>query len=207
MIAECEASLRRLQVDCIDLYQMHWPQPDEDIEEGFGAMADAVKAGKVLYADFLRGYGKLVIIDHGGGFMSLALDHEGYRVAYALADRGITAFVLKYRLNPTPADAREAQRSYEANLKLFDQARQIGQHLCHGFELARVGGPVVCRCGQGPHHAGDGAAAQGHPHQAAWRKRLRAEVVQRGPQTAVLGCLDDHPDAVLGRVGRVHACR
>lgn len=36
-----------------------------------GAPVKAVKAGKVLYADFLRGYGKLVIIDHGGGFMSL----------------------------------------------------------------------------------------------------------------------------------------
>lgn len=53
--------------------------------------------------------GAAVIVLPGGGFMSLALDHEGYRVAYALADRGITAFVLKYRLNPTPADAREAQ--------------------------------------------------------------------------------------------------
>lgn len=36
-----------------------------------GSSVKAVKAGKVLYADFLRGYGKLVIIDHGGGFMSL----------------------------------------------------------------------------------------------------------------------------------------
>src|SRR3954447_22483072 len=31
---ECEASLRRLNVDCIDLYQIHWPEPDEDVEEG-----------------------------------------------------------------------------------------------------------------------------------------------------------------------------
>ncbi|WP_022955174.1 murein hydrolase activator EnvC family protein [Perlucidibaca piscinae] len=36
-----------------------------------GSPVKAVKAGKVLYADFLRGYGKLVIIDHGSGFMSL----------------------------------------------------------------------------------------------------------------------------------------
>ena len=33
---ECEASLRRLKVDAIDLYQIHWPEPDEDIEEGWG---------------------------------------------------------------------------------------------------------------------------------------------------------------------------
>lgn len=36
-----------------------------------GAPVKAVKSGKVLYADFLRGYGKLVILDHGHGFMSL----------------------------------------------------------------------------------------------------------------------------------------
>src|SRR5204862_7601060 len=35
---ECEASLRRLRVDVIDLYQVHWPDPDEDIEEGWPTM-------------------------------------------------------------------------------------------------------------------------------------------------------------------------
>lgn len=46
---EIDNSLRRLGVDVIDLYQMHWPQPDEDIEEAWGVMADAVKAGKLRY--------------------------------------------------------------------------------------------------------------------------------------------------------------
>ena len=46
---EADASLRRLGVEVIDLYQMHWPQPEEEIEEGWGAMADLVKAGKVRY--------------------------------------------------------------------------------------------------------------------------------------------------------------
>jgi aryl-alcohol dehydrogenase-like predicted oxidoreductase len=44
---ECEASLKRLKVDVIDLYQMHWPEPDEDVEEGWGEMARLQKAGKV----------------------------------------------------------------------------------------------------------------------------------------------------------------
>ncbi len=48
--AEAEASLRRLEVEVIDVYQIHWPQPDEDIEEGWGAIADLVRAGKVRYA-------------------------------------------------------------------------------------------------------------------------------------------------------------
>lgn len=47
---EAEASLRRLNTDYIDLYQIHWPNPDEDIEEAWGAIADLIKEGKVRYA-------------------------------------------------------------------------------------------------------------------------------------------------------------
>ncbi len=47
--AELEASLQRLGVDEIDLYQIHWPDPDADIEEGWSVMADLVKEGKVRY--------------------------------------------------------------------------------------------------------------------------------------------------------------
>src|SRR5262249_46525891 len=36
---ECEASLRRLRVEAIDLYQVHWPDPDPDIEEGWATLA------------------------------------------------------------------------------------------------------------------------------------------------------------------------
>jgi aryl-alcohol dehydrogenase-like predicted oxidoreductase len=46
---ELEASLRRLQLDTIDLYQIHWPEPDEDLEEGWGAMAQLQKEGKVRW--------------------------------------------------------------------------------------------------------------------------------------------------------------
>ena len=46
---ECEDSLRRLQVDVIDLYQIHWPEPDEDIEEGWGALAELQREGKVRW--------------------------------------------------------------------------------------------------------------------------------------------------------------
>ena len=49
VIAECEASLRRLRVDCIDLYQMHWPEPDEEIEEGWQTLVDLQRQGKVRY--------------------------------------------------------------------------------------------------------------------------------------------------------------
>jgi aryl-alcohol dehydrogenase-like predicted oxidoreductase len=46
---ECEDSLRRLKVDVIDLYQVHWPQPDEEIEEGWTEMARLQQEGKVRW--------------------------------------------------------------------------------------------------------------------------------------------------------------
>ena len=47
---EVEDSLRRLEVEVIDLYQIHWPDPDPDIEEAWSTMADLVKEGKIRYA-------------------------------------------------------------------------------------------------------------------------------------------------------------
>jgi len=47
--AEVETSLKRLQTDYIDLYQIHWPLPDEDIEEGWEAIMELVHEGKVRY--------------------------------------------------------------------------------------------------------------------------------------------------------------
>ncbi len=46
---ECEDSLRRLQVDVIDLYQIHWPKPDGDIEEGWEALSELKDEGKVRH--------------------------------------------------------------------------------------------------------------------------------------------------------------
>ena len=46
---ECESSLRRLKVDAIDLYQIHWPEPDEDLEEGWETLARLKQEGKVRW--------------------------------------------------------------------------------------------------------------------------------------------------------------
>ena len=46
---ECEASLRRLKVDVIDLYQIHWPVPEEELDEGWSTMADLQREGKVRW--------------------------------------------------------------------------------------------------------------------------------------------------------------
>jgi aryl-alcohol dehydrogenase-like predicted oxidoreductase len=46
---EVENSLRRLQTDTIDLYQLHWPNPDLDIEEGWSTLAKLKSEGKLRY--------------------------------------------------------------------------------------------------------------------------------------------------------------
>lgn len=46
---ECENSLKRLRIDAIDLYQIHWPDPDPDLEEGWKTLAQLQKEGKVRW--------------------------------------------------------------------------------------------------------------------------------------------------------------
>lgn len=55
--------------------------------------------------------GAAVIVAPGGGFRTLSMQNEGWDVAKALAAKGVTAFVLKYRLNPTPPDMAGFERS------------------------------------------------------------------------------------------------
>jgi acetyl esterase/lipase len=52
--------------------------------------------------DPAKANGAAVIVAPGGGFRWLSMNNEGWKVAKALADRGVAAFVLKYRLQPTP---------------------------------------------------------------------------------------------------------
>lgn len=57
-----------------------------------------------------------VIVVPGGGFQFVSIDNEGYPVAEWLAERGVAAFVLKYRVMPTPEDAA----AFEAHMgRLF----------------------------------------------------------------------------------------
>jgi aryl-alcohol dehydrogenase-like predicted oxidoreductase len=49
IVQEVENSLRRLKTDWIDLYQIHRPEPDTDIDETLGALSDLVRAGKVRF--------------------------------------------------------------------------------------------------------------------------------------------------------------
>jgi len=55
--------------------------------------------------------GTAVIVAPGGGFRTLSMQNEGWDVARALAAKGVAAFVLKYRLNPTPVAMPAFERS------------------------------------------------------------------------------------------------
>ncbi len=72
-----------------------------------------------------KGTGAAVIVAPGGGFRTLSMNNEGWDVARALAARGVAAFVLKYRLNPTPV----AMTEFEADMaKMFSgRVRPPGQ--------------------------------------------------------------------------------
>jgi aryl-alcohol dehydrogenase-like predicted oxidoreductase len=88
--AECEASLRRLKVDVIDLYQIHWPDPDAEIEEGWETLARLQAEGKVRWI--------------GVSNFSVAQLERARRIApitslqppYSMLRRGIEAEILPY---------------------------------------------------------------------------------------------------------------
>lgn len=64
--------------------------------------------------DPAKATGTAVIVAPGGGFRSLSMENEGADVARALAARGVVAFLLKYRLNQTPASMAAFEQSMTA---------------------------------------------------------------------------------------------
>ncbi|HEY8879879.1 MAG TPA: alpha/beta hydrolase [Roseateles sp.] len=68
--------------------------------------------------------GAAVLVAPGGGFRWLSINNEGWKVAQALADRGVAAFVLKYRLIPTPDSLEGLQDSMT---RLFSAAGEGGK--------------------------------------------------------------------------------
>jgi aryl-alcohol dehydrogenase-like predicted oxidoreductase len=90
VLREAEASLRRLGVDAIDLYQIHWPDPREDIEEGWSALAELKERGLVRHigvSNFstaqVRRIGAIAPV-------------ETLQPPYSLIDRGAEQSVLPY---------------------------------------------------------------------------------------------------------------
>jgi acetyl esterase/lipase len=133
------------------------PLPDATFQEAWHSQYGSKFARNVTVAtitpflpDPASASGAAVVVAPGGGFRTLSMENEGWNVASALAERGVAAFVLKYRLNQTPADMDEFKRSMDEMFSntarrppRFD-AEQMKVHLapqledsCAAFALIR----------------------------------------------------------------------
>jgi len=147
----CEESLRRLGVDCIDLYYQHRPDPETPIEETIGAMAQLVREGKVRYlglseagADRIRGAHAVHPITALQSEYSLwTRDPEDKVLAvcrelgigfvpYSPLGRGFLTGKIKRVEDLAPDDYRRTAprfqgENFERNLKLVQQVTEIAR--------------------------------------------------------------------------------
>jgi aryl-alcohol dehydrogenase-like predicted oxidoreductase len=159
---ECEASLRRLQVDVIDLYQMHWPEPDEDIEEGWTTLARLKEEGKVRWigvsnfnAEQLERIRKIApitslqppysLINRAAeeSILPYAGKHNIGVIVYSPMGSGLlTGAMTRERIAALPPDdwrtrnPRFQEPQLTRNLQLAEVLRQIGQR--HGRTAGEV---------------------------------------------------------------------
>jgi len=88
--SEVEASLKRLRIEVMDLYQIHWPEPERDIEEAWETMGDLIKEGKIRYAGVSNfNLGQLKRVQPIHPVASL-------QPPYSMLERGIEGKVLGY---------------------------------------------------------------------------------------------------------------
>ena len=159
---ECEASLRRLKVDVIDLYQMHWPQPDEDIEEGWTEMARLKEQGKVrsigvsnFNAEQMKRAQKIAPItslqppysllarEVEDGIVPYAEENNIGVIVYSPMKNGLLSGAMtRERAQSLPADDWRSRNPHfqepllSRNLELAELLRRIGQR--HGRSAGEV---------------------------------------------------------------------
>jgi len=159
---ECEASLRRLKVDVLDLYQVHWPLPAEDIEEGWAALARLKDQGKVRHiglSNFDAGQMQraqtiapitslqppysLIHREVEKEVLPFAARHRIGVIAYSPMASGLLAGAMtRERLEQLPADDwRRNHRDFQEpllsrNLRLVGLLKAIGAR--HGCTPAQV---------------------------------------------------------------------
>lgn len=168
--AECEASLKRLKVDVIDLYQIHWPEPPEDIEEGWQTMVKLKEEGKARWIGVSNfSAEQMAQVSKYGPITSLQPPYSMIRpeveesilpycqannigvIAYSpMASGLLTGAMTRERIAAMPADdwRREKNKHYQEplltrNLSLVDLLRQIGAR--HGRTPGEVAVAWVLR--------------------------------------------------------------
>lgn len=151
---ECEGSLRRLKVDVIDLYQIHWPEPGEDIDEGWQAVQKLKQEGKIRWCGVSNfSAAQMAQVAHFGAITSLQPPYSMLRrdiepetlpycqqhnigvIVYSPMQSGLlTGAWTRERLAALPADdwRREKNKQYQEplfsrNLRLVEVLRGIGR--------------------------------------------------------------------------------
>jgi len=166
---ECYASLKRLGIETIDLYQMHWPEPDEDIEQAWKEMAKLVKEGEIRYlgvSNFnvkqikrLQKIHPVASLQPPYSMLHREVEDEllGYCaqnnigvVAYSPMQRGLlTGKFSQERLADLPLDDHRRRNpdfhepQFTATLELVEQLRPIAQR--NGKTLAQLAVSWVLR--------------------------------------------------------------
>jgi aryl-alcohol dehydrogenase-like predicted oxidoreductase len=105
VLRSCEASLRRLKTDYIDLYQLHWPDRRTPIEETLRALDDLVRAGKVRYtgASNLHEWElcEAHYVAREQGLARFISAQDFYNLLYREIERRMEPFCVKYGIGMT----------------------------------------------------------------------------------------------------------
>lgn len=159
---ELEASLRRLRTDAIDLYQIHWPNPEPDIEEGWATLVDFKREGKVRHIgvcnfnveqmerisaiapiETLQPPYSLVHPEAGREILPYAGEHGLGVIVYSpMASGLLTGAITRERVAAMPEDdwrkhAPEFQEPrLSRNLALVERLRAVGER--HGRSPGEV---------------------------------------------------------------------
>lgn len=198
---EVEASLRRLNVDVIDLYQVHWPaESDEETAEGWGVIADLVREGKVRYggvsncsvaqhkrmqaiypiASSQPSYNMIMRDDEDEVFPYCAANNIGVIVARPMMGGLLSGQFTKERAARLPEDDWRKGRSYfvepelSANLRLVEGLRPIAER--NGMTVAQLAIAWVLRRAEATAAiVGARSPSQIEEDAAAWDRELPAE--------------------------------
>lgn len=161
ILAECDASLSRLGTDVIDLYQMHWPDPDPAIEEGWATLVELQQRGKVRHigvSNFDVGQMRRVQAIHPVAslqppYSMLARDVEAEILGFCAANGiGVVAYspmgkgLLTGSFTPARAAALPADDHRSRDPQFQAPRLGVNLDLVAGLtEIARQGGKTVAQ--------------------------------------------------------------
>jgi aryl-alcohol dehydrogenase-like predicted oxidoreductase len=95
VLAECDASLKRLNTDVIDLYQIHWPNDNERIEEGLKAIGQLIEQGKVRYAGVSNFHYDMNNMQRARQTLKVASLQSAYSMMRRLVEKEAFAFLAE----------------------------------------------------------------------------------------------------------------